>query len=209
MRPFNACLTALIFAGSSLLLASSAKADTFRIVTLGTDNSTFFRGIDASGNVVISYNLGPSHTTCDPGTRACFKTFVDGQLAATDFSLPLFTPDNGTPCAPAAPAGARVLQAICNNGREAFTGYLSLDQGAPSLYAGPDLTVLSRQANGSFLFMNSGGDLVWNDPNAELWFEAFNVTPTATSTVPEPGTLVLLTTGTIASLTTLRRRWAS
>ena len=192
---------AAILIQSCLLITSPAMADTYKVFTLDTDQDRFVYGIDPSGSVVLSAQAG-SDGQCAP-TVDCYETFIGGVLASrTNAPPPAFTLDDGTPCSPAAPPGLTVLHAVCNNGREAFSARAP-GQPFPDLYTGPKIVDLfPGQAGGDFLYLNSEGDILWNDSRTELWLEAFDLT----SQTPEPGSLFLLATGTLAAAEALRRR---
>jgi hypothetical protein len=184
----------------SLLLVSPALADTYKIVTLDSDESRFFYGMDAAGNVVLSVDAD-SNGQCTTVAN-CYRTFVNGVLASSTSAPPVFTIDNGTPCSPSVPSGLTVLNAVCNNGREVFTARAA-GQVYADLYTGPDIVdLLPGQGQGDFLYLNSEGDIVWNDPRTEFWFEAIDLT----SQVPEPGSLLLSGTGILTAVGAMRRR---
>ena len=184
----------------SLLLVSPALADTYSVVNLGSDEGRFVYGMDATGNVVISVDAdGNGKCTI---VANCYEIFVNGVLAFSTDAPPVFTIDDGTPCSPTVPPGLTVLHAVCNNGREVFSARAP-GQIFPDLYTGPNLVDLfPGQGAGNFLYLNSEGDILWNDPLREFWFEAFDLT----SQVPEPASLLLLGTGALASLEAIRRR---
>jgi hypothetical protein len=192
---------AAILLQSCLFIPSPSLADTYKVFTLDTDQDRFAYGIDPSGNVVLSVDTGPGNK-CDPG-KNCYETFIGGVLAfRTNAPPPAFTLDDGTPCSPAAPPGTTVLHAACNNGREVFSARAP-GQPFPDLYTGPNsLDLFPSQGEGSFLYLNSEGDILWNDSHTEFWLEAFDLT----SQVPEPGSLFLLAIGTLAAAEALRRR---
>jgi hypothetical protein len=191
---------AAILIQSCFLITSPALADTYKVFTLDTDQDRFAYGMDASGSVVLSAHTGSSGqcTMAD-----CYETFIGGVLALrTNAPPPAFTIDDGTPCSPAALPGLTVLHAVCNNGREVFSAQAS-GQPFPDLYTGPNIVDLfPGQGGGDFLYLNSEGDILWNDSRTELWLEAIDLT----SQVPEPRSLFLLATGTLAAAEAMRRR---
>lgn len=192
---------AAILLQSCLIISSQALADTYKVFTLDTDQDRFAYGIDPSGSVVLSVDTSPG-SKCDPG-KNCYETFIGGVFAFSTNAPPsAFTIDDGTPCSPAALPGLTVLHAVCNNGREAFSAQAP-GQPFPDLYTGPNtVNLFPGHGGGDFLYLNSEGDILWNDSRTEVWFEAFDLT----SQTPEPGSLFLLATGTLAAAEALRRR---
>jgi hypothetical protein len=198
MRLSKFSFTAIIV--QSLLIVSPALADTYKIVTLDSDEARFVYGMNASGDVVLSVDAD-NYGNCGPVVN-CYETFIGGVLEfRTNAPPPAFTIDDGTPCSATAPPGLTVLHAVCNNGREVFAARAP-GQLFPDLYTGPFTDLFPGQGAGNFLYLNSEGDILWNDPRTEFWFEAFDLT----SQAPEPGTLFLVGTGALAAVEAMRRR---
>ena len=202
MRSTKVCFSlAAILLQTSLLIPSPALADTYKVFTLDSDEARFVYGINASGDVVLSVN-SDGQGNCSSSPVNCYETFVGGALAfRADAPPPGFIIDDGTPCSPIVPSGFTLLHAVCNNGREVFSarapGQVSAD-----LYTGPLTDLFPAQGEGVFLYLNSEGDILWNDPRSEFWLEAFDLT----SQVPEPATLPLFATGIFAAVEAMRRR---
>jgi hypothetical protein len=187
-----------IFLVASFLVttAKPVSADTYQIFNLANDNRQFY-GMDDFGTVVLSFQ---SCSLDNGGT--CYETYFDGAPTGVVFAPPALTYDNGTPCTPAVPPGGVVGFGVCNNGRDAFTGNTVAGQLFPGVYVGsdPNITKLAAGGGGA-LFMNSRGDIVFDDAFLDEWNFALD-----TSTdVPEPGSLFLVGTGALGMLGALCR----
>ncbi len=193
------CLRLAILALATVQFAAPARslADTFHIFNLTTDNR-FFYGMNASGLVVFDYAASPG---CAPS--ACYYTFLNGISTGVSTTAPIFTADNGTPCTPSVPAGGSVLHGVCNNGRDAFSGKLSSGQVFPNLYFGSAFQDLFTTGSPGLVFMNSRGDIVFDDELGGNWYEAIDLTTAAT---PEPSSILLLVTGILALAALARRQ---
>jgi hypothetical protein len=189
----------LIFLISS---RTTLKADTYQIFNLGTDAAVFFYGMDDSGAVVLSFDeAGP----CE--NEVCYKTFVNGLAGAFELDPPNLDYDSGGSCTPVFPLGAVIQHAVCNNGREAFSGFLTAGLRFPGIYTGSDspsglLTEIEANSGEGPIFMNSVGDIVWDDHFSETFMEAVDLTPQ----VPEPGSISLLGIGALAAAGSLLHR---
>ncbi len=200
MRPSQLSPSLALFALLALLLSipSRALADTYQLYNLGSDQAYFFAGMDDSGLVVIDSTSG-----CGSGT--CYFTYSNGISTGRTATAPSYIADNGTTCTPTTPAGAIIEHAVCNNGYDAWTGYLTAGPPRPSVYAGLSYTDIFPSGGAGAIYSNNLGDIVFDDVFTEQWYEAIDLN---TAPIPEPGSLALLATGllTLATILYSRRR---
>ena len=204
MKNFKPLFAASVVIAACFFTASKpALADSYQFFLLWSDN-TFFYGMDDSVNVALYEPFGGP--ACN--YSKCYLTFLNGVPTS------LFTPttpslvdDQGTQCTPAVPPGGVVFHGVCNNGRDAFTGFLDPVLGLTyaSVYVGsyPNITALLQPHTGyGPIFMNSYGDIVFDEESSGFWYLALDTT----THVPEPGSILLLGTGALGILGTIRRR---
>jgi hypothetical protein len=199
---------AIAIAALPSTLPTPALADTFQILNLGIANAHTIFGIDTAGTVVIQSATGP-------GQALLYQTYLDGALINSSTSIPALNYDNGTPCTPTVSPGVTYTglgQTRCNNGHEVYFGTFPTPAGpnpeTSGIFTGPNLTDLltNPSVSGSTLdqvVLNSSGDFAWVDARDETIFEAEDQT---TRSLPEPGTLLLLATGSLTLILTIPRR---
>jgi hypothetical protein len=189
-------IAALIATSFSAL--KPALADTYTIYNLGSDQGYNMVGLTASGAAVI-YN-----GFCAFTSASCYTTYVNGVPVNQSMTAPTLLYDDGGACT-SLPTGFDINRAVCDNGRIGFgTFYDSTTGLGPAVYTGPDASpayLFPGTLDGAFL--NSSGDLFWDNGQANEFFEAIDTSP---SPVPEQPTLVLLATGLVALTTVIRRK---
>jgi hypothetical protein len=210
MKPSRLLLSAAAVAIAVLpfTLATPALADTYQIFNLGVANAHSIFGIDTAGAVVIQSPTGP-------GEALLYQTYVGGVLINSSTTIPGLAYDNGGSCTPTVSPPVTWISGVgatrCNNGHEVYLGTFSTPPPNPEkrgIFTGPNLTdrltdPLMPFVESSTLdqvVMNSSGDFAWVDGLEETIFEAVD------QSVPEPGSLSFLATGTLILIATVRRR---
>ena len=185
-----------------------ARADSFQIFNLGIANSHTIAGIDTAGTVVIQSPTGP-------GNELLYQTYVNGVLISSSTTIPTLAYDNGIPCTPAVTPPITYTglgQTRCNNGHEVYFAMFPTPAGPnpdeTGIFTGPNLTdrLTNPSVSGSTLdqvVINGSGDFAWVNARDETIVEAVNQT---TRSLPEPGSLLLLATGSLTLIGTIRRR---
>jgi PEP-CTERM motif len=186
-------LAAVLPLAATLFLApAQLRADTYKIVDLGSDNARNIIGIDTSGQVVIAN-----------GILMEYQTYSNGVVVNTTTTLPSLTYDDGTPCsAPSGFALALSSESVCNNGRTGFGSRFNPNSEPDGVYTGPisSLTLVDPSGTTDEAFLNASGDFAWSDGVREENFEAIDLT------TPEPASLLLVGTGCLSLLGVLRRK---
>src|SRR5882724_7371770 len=190
------------------LLSTPALADSFQIFNLGIANSHTIFGIDTAGTVVIQSPTGP-------GNQLLYQIYVNGVLISSSTTIPSLAYDNGTPCTPTVTPPITYTglgQTRCNNGHEVYFATFPTPAGPnpeeTGIFTGPNLTdrLTNPSVSGDTLdqvLMNSSGDFAWVNARDETIVEAEDQT---TRSLPEPGSLLLLATGSLTLIGTIRRR---
>lgn len=195
------------------LAAPLAYADTYQIYLLqnaglSVTDVHYPVGITDSGLVVAF--VDPTNCNGTPGP--CYETFKNGLLLSKSRTEPDLDYDNGTGCAPNAPTGVYIDDAVCNNGREIYG--IGVDSPPyngiyySGIFNGPDLATdfVTGAINPTFVLNASGdfaylsGDIGGSDG---ALYEAIDLT---TDQVPEPNSIYLFGTGLFASAGMMRRR---
>jgi hypothetical protein len=202
---------ALLIAASASILPKTALADTFQVFNLADANNELIFGIDTSGSVVIEALLA------GPGSVNIFNTFTNGILVGSALAPPALSYDNGAACTPTVAPGVTWVNGVgatrCNGGHEVYFGTFTTPP-MRGIFTGSafsdHLTSLSFPAvNNSSLdsvVLNGSGDFAWVDGVTETIFEAIDLSTPPPASTPEPGSILLLGTGSLALIRAIRHR---
>jgi hypothetical protein len=208
MKTFTSRLSAVIIIAASLFaIPPTAHADTYQIYDLGSGEERDLIGIESSGAVVV-YALSGA---CSVQASGCWETWVNGVIVSESSTNPHPAYDNGSSCTPSTPSGLQhdVALAACNGAHEVYGTATYAPAYKNTIFDGPDpATDIVTSAQLDELRLNSSGDFAYvanitGVSDGEI-YEAIDLT---TTVVPEPSCLVLLGTGAIAGMGTVRRRF--
>jgi hypothetical protein len=194
MKIFDLPLFAAILplAATLSLLPAPVRADSYKVVDLGSANFRNIVDVDNLGQVII-FNTSSLE----------YLTYADGLLVNTTSSLPSLTYDNGTPCS--APSGFNPAgKVVCNNGRIGFSSIFNPNSEPSGVYTGPisSLTLVLGNGNDPDAVLNSAGDFAWTDGSFDENWEAIDLT----TTTPEPDSLLFVATGCLSLFCVARRK---
>jgi hypothetical protein len=210
----------------SAVAANSAFADSYSISNVGSPQSERIFGIDSAGNYVLDITNITFHSqpTCGgssvPFNARCFETVFDGQTTPAFSTAPFnLAYDDGSACSILAPSGFSTSTAICNNGHMLFSGqYNSNGTMISGVWDGFD--PFADYLGNFYLasgFINNNGDAIFvdsihntlmfaDDQSSSFGISAFSFDKRDPAPTPEPGSLLLVGTGSISLFTLLRRK---
>ena len=212
-RCFAVKSTIFTFAFLLCISSKTALADTYQIFGLGDGYFRVIQGIEASGAVIVADtrdNIGPCHVA----GQLCYETWVDCVLTSWSTIAPIAVYDNGTICHPPADPmfSGDLLPGVCNNGHEIYgTDILTPRPYHSTIFDGPD-PIADQVFTGDIdrVYLNSSGDFALTSDEGlfgldrdGLLFQAIDLT---TRAIPEPGSMILLGTGVLGLVGTVRRR---
>lgn len=200
-----------------LALAPLARADAYQLITVAHTQSENFIGIDAAGSfsidVLDSFSFPGASCGGTLNPASCFKTYYAGNSTPVfSTAAPALTFDNGSLCTPDVGPTFGDVRGICNNGHFIISAVHSFSPNSEfhGIWGGPDPDVVADLLGGGIIasgFMNSSGDAVFiNTLNDTLVFALDLSTDSTPAITPEPASLLLLGTGSIAILGAVRRR---
>ena len=218
----------------SAAISTNAFADSYSVSSVGLPQSSRFVGIDSDGDYVMDITSNAFHgrPTCGgssvPFNSRCFETVYDGQTTPVFSTTPTLNFDNGSPCSISAPSGFLTSAAICNNGHMLFSGQYGVN-GTTITGVWDGFDPVADYLGNFYLasgFINSNGDAVFvdtihntlmfaDDQSSSLRISTFSLDSFETldsfdkrdpAPAPEPGSLLLVGTGSISLFTVLRRK---
>jgi hypothetical protein len=217
MTPPQRLLHIAVFSLATLTLSIPASADSYRIIDFGSIPNSGLWGIAKDGTAVIEYESDI------PGLILWATSSPDGQGITVPYP-PNLDYDSGTQCNATTSSGVTSENfgaIVCNGSHEVYEGFFTppgSSQQMLGIFTGPDLSDLlpgfaypvdsAPFING--LDLNSSGDFLFSLSSTSTLFDHYYeaVDLTTPSSIPEPGTLFLFSTGALTLVGAVRRRLA-
>jgi hypothetical protein len=179
-------------------------ADTYSVLGIETDTAHYFYGMDDLGHVTFSVGFDPSLFHCGPSALTCYETLTNGADPIYTVSAPTYAWDysatNACFLLPFGPCSATDDgRTVSYTGEGGLSRILSVSSGSNPPVILPDSFNLTY-----VIAIDGTGDVLYDDGFGDIWYEAIDLN----TITPEPGSIVLLSTGVLALATmfTLRRR---